>query len=288
MVGNLEASVKDLHTNLDKIAGEVGRLDTMSSRIQSLNLSMTDSCKEFAKTLAYLLKNCMPLMVDTKGVADEILGSWEEIKASLLTVSLQTNECRKEFGDFVAATKKSSADMFQNDSVGGERFSAWPTQAGNFNANLKQVLNDCMESSSLEAVLGRCLQSDARHHAMNTGIVGLCSHHGLALNPKPPPSATPTKQPSDAAAKAGTNTSTTANQSATVAPAPKPKDAAKTSGNTGTGAAQTAPAKTNINLDATVALPPPDIVQSFAAIAAYMAKAGVASHSQGSLSCLSE
>ena len=48
-------------------------------------------------------------------------------------------------------------------------------------------ITDKLKDAALEATVGRSLESDARLHAISTCVVQMCTHMGLAINPKQPP-----------------------------------------------------------------------------------------------------
>ena len=62
----LVESVSAVNFAFVKVASAVARLDTMSSRIQSMNLSMNDNMLAIAKILNYLHDNIAPFLVDSR------------------------------------------------------------------------------------------------------------------------------------------------------------------------------------------------------------------------------
>ena len=99
-IAAIKWNVEGLQTDVAKMAQEVARLDTMSSRIQSMNLSMHDSNKEVTRVLHYLQESMEPSLDDNKGLLQEMTQSWTELKAALTMLSTQVMEFRKEFGEF--------------------------------------------------------------------------------------------------------------------------------------------------------------------------------------------
>ena len=124
-ISAIKGALESLQAEFAKMAQEVARLDTMSSRIQSMNLSMHGSLKEVTRILHFLQETVEPSLDENKGMLQEMTSSWTELKASLNMMSTQTVEFRREFGEFRQAMLNSFEDKSKFDGAEAEKFRLW-------------------------------------------------------------------------------------------------------------------------------------------------------------------
>ena len=275
----IKGNVEGLQTDVAKMSQEVARLDTMSSRIQSMNLSMHDSNKEVTRVLHYLQETVQPSLDDNKGLLQEMTQSWTELKAALTMLSTQVVEFRKEFGEFRQAMLNSFEDKSKFDGTESEKFRMWTQNQETHFAQMKTALenlNGRFSTGTVEQMVSRALSSDARLHAINTGIVTLRNASGIPINPKqlpltPQPTPVKPNQPQQQQQQHQQQQQ----QQQTRPPNAKPPKTSQILAKE--KAAQEAAAKAKderatVNLSQTVAPPPPHVMQAWQTMAAFMGK----------------
>ena len=298
----MDAMWGDLHGKFGKLHGE---LDNLKDGLHSV-LERVQGISARVQGLMNDVGRVTDLVQDGQGTMTEVQGHVCEMKASLGVLCADTKKILAGLSDFSGTVANSFQDMGVFQQEHAKRFESWHQNLQQWREKVQQVLeriSDRCEPQCMQNSLSQSLMSDARLHAVNTSLVAILNHLGLAVNPKMVP-ATPAKpkepQPTPQKQPPGPQPSTgapglKANLAAarTLASADK-SDKEKQEESSKTSKTDKSE-KTDVKTDqkATISLetivsppsvpsaPPAEIVQAFAMISAYMAKAAPQAPSGG-------
>ena len=127
------------------------------------------------------------LVQDGQGTMTEVQGHVFEMKASLGVLCADTKKILAGLSDFSGTVANSFQDMGVFQQEHAKRFETWHQNLQQWREKVQQVLeriSDRCEPQSMQNSLSQSLMSDARLHAVNTSLVAILNHLGLAVNPK--------------------------------------------------------------------------------------------------------
>ena len=187
MVKPLQSKIQEFG---DVQAGFADVAQGQFSEILKAAAECNDAMKDLQKTLKSMQDELVEKMQDLKGLLAEISGQNDDLLITATTTAGTANRLMRDFEAFNEAVKNSFQDLGVASGGFHDKLTAWFGGLESLKINLHELLlsiADKLKDAALEATMGRSLQSDARLHAINTYVVQMCTHMGLATNPEQPP-----------------------------------------------------------------------------------------------------